>query len=69
MALTHKVALNLVPLVSDVTGPTDKVDVELHLPLLQQFMEAFPMKAPNESDLIAGVSFEIEVRVKLGPQL
>ena len=69
MALTHKVALNLVPLVSDVTGPPDKVDVEVHLPLLQQLMAAFSMKAPNESDLIAGVSFEIEVRVKLGPQL
>ncbi len=52
---------------SDVTGPPDKVDVELHLPLLEQFTAAFPMKAPNESDLIASVPFEIEVRVTLGP--
>ena len=46
-----QVPLNLIPIVGDLNGPPPRPDIERHRTVLLAMMEAFPLKAPNGSDI------------------
>ncbi len=54
-AVRSEVALNLIPLTSDLSEPPTREDIELHFALLEKFMESFPKKAPTLTTITEGI--------------
>jgi hypothetical protein len=54
-AVGSDIAINLVPLTSDIGKSPNRQDLETHRQLVTQLLAAFPSKAPTESSLVAGL--------------
>ena len=53
-AMSSQVAINLVPLTSDLSSAPNRTDLEVHRSVVIALLTAFPEKAANESTLVEG---------------